>query len=76
MPDDGLPTQLIDCAASDTFAYNCRPPSPSDLSHIDDHVEVDPETEKQNVKFQRILNDIPWNESDGDSDLNDAGTRN
>ncbi|CAF3346412.1 unnamed protein product [Rotaria sp. Silwood1] len=74
LPDDGIHTQLLGCNLSNTFNYKFRPYSLPDLTHEDYQINFDLNFEKRNVKYKRILNEIQFNDSDYDSQLNDIDT--
>lgn len=71
--NNDIPTQLLSCNLSNTFDYKFRPRSLPDLTHEKLQINFDPTFEKRNVKYKRILNEIQFNDSDYDSQLNDIG---
>jgi hypothetical protein len=71
--NDNIHTQLIGCYQSNTFDDKFRSYSLPDLTHEKYRINFDPILEKRNVKYQRILNEIQFNDSDYDSELNDIG---
>jgi hypothetical protein len=44
-----------------------------DLTQEEYRINFDPNFEKRNVKYKRIINEIQFNDSDYDSQLNDIG---
>lgn len=68
-----LPSQLFECHSSDFFSYQFRSFSLPDLTHQDYRIHFDIQQEKRQVKYQRMLKEIHWIDSDYHSLLNDIG---
>ncbi len=70
---DSIHRPLISCNLSNLFNYQFRPRSLPDLTHEEYQIDFDPNFEKRNVKYKRMLKEIQWNDADYDSELNDLG---
>ena len=68
-----LPSQFFECHSSHLFDYKFRPLSLPDLTHEDYRIHFDLNQEQRQVKYQRMLKEIQWNDSDYHSLLNDIG---
>ncbi len=71
--DDHFNIQLLSCNLNNTFDYKFRSNSLPDLTQEEYRINFDPNFEKRNVKYKRIINEIQFNDSDYDSQLNDIG---
>ena len=69
--NDDTHTRLLDCHLTYAFNYKFRPRSLVDLTHEDYQINFNIELEKKNLRYERILNEIQFNDSDYESDLDD-----
>lgn len=62
---------LLGCYQSNTFNYKFRPSSLPDLTNENYQINFDINFEKQNIKYERILNEMKFHDDDYKSELND-----